>query len=175
MDFTNNIKLSTLDISNTDIDNMMNIDLTGYAEIYAVRAKNAGVESLKFDKAPSLHNIELDGNHVKELDLEGRSYPDTYNTLELGEQTPEIYDSSGKLASNTVSLKDLFSNPANVTVKAGEGYTYDADAQTITFRDENSRTFKYDYAAKLETAGGPQLSGTATVIPAAKIASVKPT
>lgn len=174
LDISKNKKLSTLDIANTDIDNMKNIDLTGYTEIYAVRAKNAGVESLKFDKAPSLHNIELDGNHVKELDLEGRSNPDTYNTLELGEQTPEIYVSSGKLASNTVSLKDLFSNPANVTVKSGEGYTYDADAQTITFKDENSRTFKYDYATKFESDGGPQLSGTATVVPAAKIASVKP-
>ena len=174
LDISKNKKLSTLDIANTDIDNMKNIDLTGYTEIYAVRAKNAGVESLKFDKAPSLHNIELDGNHVKELDLEGRSNPDTYNTLELGEQTPEIYVSSGKLASNTVSLKDLFSNPANVTVKSGEGYTYDADAQTITFKDENSRTVKYDYATKFESDGGPQLSGTATVVPAAKIASVKP-
>lgn len=174
LDISKNKKLATLDISNTDIDNMKNIDLTGYTEIYAVRAKNAGVESLKLDKAPSLSSLELDGNHIKELDLEGRSNPDTYNTLELGEQTPEIYVSSGKLASNTVSLKDLFSNPANVTVKSGEGYTYDADAQTITFKDENSRTFKYDYATKFESDGGPQLSGTATVVPAAKIASVKP-
>ena len=174
LDISKNKKLATLDISNTDIDNMKNIDLTGYTEIYAVRAKNAGVESLKLDKTPSLSSLELDGNHIKELDLEGRSNPDTYNILDLGEQTPEIYVSSGKLASNTVSLKDLFSNPANVTVKTGEGYTYDADAQTITFRDENSRTFKYDYATKFESDGGPQLSGTATVVPAAKIASVKP-
>lgn len=174
LDISKNKKLATLDISNTDIDNMKNIDLTGYTEIYAVKAQNAGVESLKFDKAPSLSRLELDGNHIKELDLEGRSNPDTYNTLDIGEQTPEIYVSSGKLASNTVSLKNLFSNPANVTVKAGEGYTYDADAQTITFKDENSRTFKYEYATKFESDGGPQLSGTATVVPAAKIASVKP-
>lgn len=174
LDISKNKKLATLDISNTDIDNMKNIDLTGYTEIYAVRAKNAGVESLKLDKAPSLSSLELDGNHIKELDLEGRSNPDTYNILDLGEQTPEIYVSSGKLASNTVSLKDLFSNPANVTVKAGEGYTYDADAQTITFKNENSRTFKYEYATKFESDGGPQLSGTATVVPAAKIVSVKP-
>lgn len=174
LDISKNKKLSTLDISNTDIDNMKNIDLTGYTEIYAVRAKNAGVESLKLDKTPSLSSLELDGNHVKELDLEGRSNPDTYNTLELGEQTPKIYVSSGKLASNTVSLKDLFSNPANVTVKAGEGYTYDADAQTITFKDENNRKFAYTYNTKFESDGGPQLSATATVVPAAKIASVKP-
>lgn len=174
LDISKNKKLATLDISNTDIDNMKNIDLTGYTEIYAVRAKNAGVESLKLDKAPSLSSLELDGNHIKELDLEGRSNPDTYNILDLGEQTPEIYVSSGKLASNTVSLKDLFSNPANVTVKAGEGYTYDADAQTITFKDENSRKFAYTYNTKFESDGGPQLSGTATVVPAAKIASVKP-
>lgn len=174
LDISKNKKLATLDISNTDIDNMKNIDLTGYTEIYAVRAKNAGVESLKLDKAPSLSSLELDGNHIKELDLEGRSNPDTYNILDLGEQTPEIYVSSGKLASNTVSLKDLFSNPANVTVKAGEGYTYDADAQTITFKDENSRKFAYTYNTKFESDGGPQLSGTASVVPAAKIASVKP-
>ncbi|MBL6468896.1 MAG: fibronectin type III domain-containing protein [Mogibacterium sp.] len=174
LDISKNKKLATLDITNTDIDNMKNIDLTGYTEIYSVKAQNADVESLKFDKAPSLSRLELDGNHIKELDLEGRSNPDTYNTLDIGEQTPEIYVSSGKLASNTVSLKDLFSNPANVTVKAGEGYTYDADAQTITFKDENSRTFKYEYATKFESDGGPQLSGTATVVPATKIASVKP-
>lgn len=153
LDISKNKKLATLDISNTDIDNMKNIDLTGYTEIYAVRAKNAGVESLKLDKAPSLSSLELDGNHIKELDLEGRSNPDTYNILDLGEQTPEIYVSSGKLASNTVSLKDLFSNSANVTVKAGEGYTYDADAQTITFKDENSRKFAYTYNTKFESDG----------------------
>ena len=173
LDISKNKKLSTLDISNTDIDNMKNIDLSGYTEIYAVRAKNAGVESLKLDKAPSLSGLELDGNHIKELDLEGRSNPDTYNILDLGEQTPEIFVPSGKLASNTVSLKDLFSNPANVTVKAGDGYTYDADAQTITFKDENSRKFAYTYNTKFESDGGPQLSATATVVPAAKIASVK--
>lgn len=174
LDISKNKKLATLDIANTDIDNMKNIDLTGYTEIYAVKAQNAGVESLKFDKAPSLSRLELDGNHIKELDLEGRSNPDTYNTLDIGEQTPEITVSASKLASNTVSLKDLFSNPANVTVKAGEGYTYDADAQTITFKDEKTRTFKYEYATKFESDGGPQLSGTATVVPATKIASVKP-
>lgn len=174
LDISKNKKLATLDIANTDIDNMKNIDLTGYTEIYAVKAQNAGVESLKFDKAPSLSRLELDGNHIKELDLEGRSNPDTYNTLDIGEQTPEITVSASKLASNTVSLKDLFSNPANVTVQAGEGYTYDADAQTITFKDEKTRTFKYDYATKFESDGGPQLSGTATVVPAAKIVSVKP-
>lgn len=174
LDISKNKKLATLDIANTDIDNMKNIDLTGYTEIYAVKAQNAGVESLKFDKAPSLSRLELDGNHIKELDLEGRSNPDTYNTLDIGEQTPEITVSASKLASNTVSLKDLFSNPANVTVKAGEGYTYNADAQTITFKDEKTRTFKYEYATKFESDGGPQLSGTATVVPTAKIASVKP-
>lgn len=174
LDISKNKKLATLDIANTDIDNMKNIDLTGYTEIYAVKAQNAGVESLKFDKAPSLSRLELDGNHIKELDLEGRSNPDTYNILDIGEQTPEITVSASKLASNTVSLKDLFSNPANVTVKAGEGYTYDADAQTITFKDEKTRTFKYEYATKFESDGGPQLSGTATVVPTAKIASVKP-
>lgn len=174
LDISKNKNLATLDIANTDIDNMKNIDLTGYTEIYAVKAQNAGVESLKFDKAPSFSRLELDGNHIKELDLEGRSNPDTYNTLDIGEQAPEITVSASKLASNTVSLKDLFSNPANVTVKAGEGYTYDADAQTITFKDENSRTFKYEYATKFESDGGPQLSGTATVVTATKIASVKP-
>lgn len=173
LNISNNKKLAILDIGNTNISNMKNIDLTGYKEIYSLKAQNAGVESIKFDKTPSVSGIELDGNHVKELDLEGRENPNTFNMLTLGNQTPEILVSESKFVKNTIALKDLFSDPSRVTVKEGEGYTYDQKTKKITFKDAKNRTFDYTWDTKYHIGEDAFFNATATIATKKAITSVK--
>lgn len=173
LDISKNKKLATLDIENTNISNMKHIDFTGYKEIDTVKAKNAGVESIIFDKAPSVRNVELDENHVKEIDLEGRENQETWNFLVLGKQTPTIAVPESKLVNNTIALKDLFSDPSRVTVKEDDGYTYDQQTKKITFKDAKNRTFNYTWDTKYHKGEDALLNATATIATKKAIASVK--
>lgn len=164
MDISNNKELTDINVKNTPIKNFKNADFSGHAELGEMYLDNVGVESIVFDDKQEIRSLSINGNHVKEMKLENHrpSYKDGVD-FNADNQTPTITLEPDQIKNNTVALSDLFSDVSRVTIEKGEGYTYDADAKTITFQDKKNRKFKYTWDTKLFDDGSALLKGTATI------------
>lgn len=157
VDLSNNKKLSTLDISNTNIPAFQNLDLTGYTKMLNLKAENAGLKSVKFDPNSKLASVEVSSNNLSTLDLTGMANPGYYVTFSGSDQEATGYLPEEKIKSKKIFLRDLFSDPDRVTVKEGDGYTYDAADQSITFDSDTEQAFNYTYSTMFQNKADEDL------------------